>query len=144
MKNLLETKVSKAQLKAIVGDTVKYNFPTKIVIKSVGVEVEKELPDTLKNIIKNTPGQLLSSTDERFDKKHPVVVALERISNTGLSKSIVAKIRNNKNCQKKQDIVGSFKFFTNFISDQHKDYIINLLKETRLANVLKFGEKYYA
>lgn len=79
MKNLLEIKVSKAQLKAIVGDSVKYSFPTKIVNNGIGIEVEKELPDTLKNIIKNTADQLLSSNDERFDKKHPVTVAIERI-----------------------------------------------------------------
>lgn len=144
MKKFLQMRLNEAQLKLIVGDSVKHDWPTKTVCTKVGKEVERKQSDTVSNILKKTSEQTLKSFDDRFDGEHPLTLKLKTLSETGMSKTMIAAIRNSHNCQKKKQIIGKWKVMNDIISDEHKAVVIDLLERTHAVNLEKFGSKYYA
>lgn len=135
MKKLTEIKVNATQLKLIIGETINYQFPKEVYFTGVGKEKTRTLPEVLATIIKTSDWANKRSHDERFDNKHPVELAVDSIRERGLNKSIIAAIRNNYECQKKKQIIGKWKILCDVITEDHKQYIENILAETHSRKV---------
>lgn len=142
MKKLSEIKVNSSQLKLLIGENINFAFPTKMVITKLDKEVEKKLPETLANIIKQSDYAIKRSSDIRFDGRHPVILSTENIKEKGLRKSVIASIRGNYKCQKLKKIVGTYKFLIDLITDEHHNEILEILSKTHDAK-LESNPKYY-
>lgn len=143
MKKLSDIKVNASKLKLIIGENINYKFPTEKYSPKVGVTKTRTLQENLANIITGSSYARKRSHDERFDNKHPVELALENIKINGLSKNIIAAIRNDYKCQKLVKITGKWAILNDVITDEHKEFIHQLLQRTREANIQRLGEKYY-
>ena len=143
MKKLSEINVNASKLKLIIGENINYPFPTEQYSPKVGVVKTRTLQTDLATIIKGSSYARKRSHDERFDNKHPVELAIENIKANGLSKTIIAAIRNDFKCQKQIKIVGRWAILNDVITDEHKAFIADLLTKTREVMILRRGEKYY-
>ncbi len=96
MKELYNTLCTSSSLKLLVCEDLHFSFPLKYPKSKEPKDWRLKLPVTLAHIIKVTPYLVKSSFDERFDKKHPIELAVEQLYNKGLTAAIVYKILHNR------------------------------------------------
>jgi hypothetical protein len=145
MKKLSEIKVNASKLKLIIGENINFPFPTKERISKVNGDIKRiAQPVSLAKVIEGSSWANKRSHDERFDDKHPVILATISIKERGLNKAIIAGIRNDKKCQKKKAICGKWAVLNDLITDEHRAQIEKLLSDTHDAKLVKFGPYYFA
>lgn len=136
MKQLDEIIITETQLGLICGKgNCFFNFPTQ---KGKNNKYRK-LPASAKDIINYIPAQKKGSTqqtigkiqsfDNRFDKKHPLMVAIDDIRQNGIRAKILAEIYNDDHCIKMGRMMGKYKIFNDILSDQQRmDIELKLVK----------------
>lgn len=129
MKHLYETLCNASNLELLCGKEFGYNFPLKYPKSKEPKKMKIKTSVTLSKIIADTQQLRTNSFDSRFDKKHPIELAVEQLYIHSFTKEIVYKIQKNKASVKSKQIKGTYAFLSNFITDQYKSEIIGKLKE---------------
>lgn len=134
--------VSEAKLMLLLGGVnIGYKFPTEGEGKSKR-KLQVSLQTILNHKDKDRYGNQLQdsiasvkSFDPRFDKKHPVQLAVDDICQNGIRDSILAKIYVDDSCIRVGKLVGKYALFNDLLSDQQKAVVEQRLQQEVLARV---------
>lgn len=148
MKDLSEIYVSETSLKMITRTEIQFQFP---ILKTKNKKDRKEkvsLQYILDSESKDAYGKPtidhianVRSFDTRFDKKHPLQLALDYIKDNGIRKDILAKIYMDEKCVKEGRMVGPYAIFNELLTSDQKEVIEKRLiweqeqKEQRKKNL---------
>jgi hypothetical protein len=147
MKSLDEIMVSETKLNLLAGGkgSVFFQFPK--VKNKKGKERKEQV--SIQAIINhseqrsdkygtlNTVGKV-KSFDARFDGKHPLILAIDKIREDGIRKSILTSIYTDNKCIQAGRLVGNYSVFNDILMDEQRWYIENKLVKIR---EFKEGEK---
>lgn len=136
MKHLYETLCNSSNLKLLCGKDFNYSFPLKYPKAKDPKKLNIKTSATLAQIIKDTDFHRIKSFDERFDKRHPIELAVEQLYIKGFTDEIIYKILKNKASVNQKQIKGVYSFLANFITQQYRLEIIDKLK---LISIDKYG-----
>lgn len=143
MKQLDEIMITETQLGLICGKgNCFFHFPTQ---KGKGNK-DRKLPASAKAIINYVPIEKKGSTqqtigkiqsfDSRFDKKHPLIIAIDDIRANGIRPKILAEIYNDSSCIKMGRLMGKYKVFNDILSDQQRRDI-----EFKLVKIFQYKQE---
>lgn len=132
MKDLYNTLCTKSNLKLLLGEDIHFGFPLKYPKDKDPKKAKLVKPVMLSEVINQTPNLRARSHDPRFDKKHPIELAVEQIYNNGLTKSVVYKILHNKASIKAGRVLGAYKYLANFLSDSGRADVKAKLSEVSI------------
>lgn len=128
MKHLYQTLCNASNLKLLCGKDFGYEFPYKYPKDKDPKRAKIRTTVTLAKIIADTSQLRVDSFDTRFDKKHPIELAIEQLHVNGFTREVVYKIMKSKPSVNSKKIKGTYSFLSNFITDQYKNEIETKLK----------------
>lgn len=140
MKQLHEIYVGESKLSLLLGGAkiIGYKFPTdgkgRKMQASLQMIIDSNQVKDMYDRPLNDGVASVRSFDNRFDKRHPIELAVDNIRDKGIRYSTLQSLLNDASCIRVGKMVGRFGVFNDILSDQAIEKIETMLKEVKDFN----------
>lgn len=127
MKERLKTQVNSAQLFMLVGVELDLNRVKQL--KDKEHEWKKTQKCSLQEIADSGLIPKTQSPDERYDKKCPVLMAVESLYQHGLPMRLMEKVLKSKPSAEKGRLVGAYRYLSELLNRKDREFVEKKLNE---------------